>query len=218
MLFWLQPRYIWLIIYQRLFQNSHTFFSSIDVGTNPKADISMKLISNLVQLTFRSFLRSRYRFSLLSLAFSKFSLWHIVNSIGNTSPLAVTIHASGRELSNKDDVDSKPIRSAYSLFPFFIIDYRCWHIVYRTELCLQVNRPLLRALEQNESTCLCLLYTTQATIFRSNFPPPCQICVCGKRWYKISFANAENIWWQDLYSLLSLWDSSGCASINDRFY
>ena len=30
--------------------------------------------------------------------------------------------------------------------------------MYRTELCLQVNRPLLRALEQNETTCLCVCF------------------------------------------------------------
>ena len=68
------------------------------------------------------------------------------------------MHASGRELSNKDDVDSKPIRSANSLSPVFIRDDRCWHIVYRTELCLQVNRPLLRALKQNDTTCLCVCF------------------------------------------------------------
>ena len=90
-------------------------FTLIDVGTNPKADISMKLISNLVQLIFRCFLRSRYRFPLYSLAFSKFSY----------GTQAVTMHAAGGEFSNKDDVDSKPIRSAYSLFPFFIRDDSC---------------------------------------------------------------------------------------------
>ena len=30
--------------------------------------------------------------------------------------------------------------------------------MYRTELCLQVNRPFLRALEQNETTCLCVCF------------------------------------------------------------
>ena len=30
--------------------------------------------------------------------------------------------------------------------------------MYRTELCLQVNRPLLRALEQNKTTCLCVCF------------------------------------------------------------
>ena len=30
--------------------------------------------------------------------------------------------------------------------------------MYRTELCLQVNRPLLRALEQNETMCLCVCF------------------------------------------------------------
>ena len=33
-----------------------------------------------------------------------------------------------------------------------------WHIVYRTELCLHVNRPLLSAFEQNETTCLCVCF------------------------------------------------------------